>query len=147
MRRLFLLPLLPLLLASSNEGAPRKAEHKFRYELTVPSQSGIYFSAWGDGDVIANHDGSDGQTYIYRRRLYWYDGCEWETTETLVPTAADKYDYKYRERPVRCPKGATADINSTTPRDGTVTVFKLDKDLPLTPIVAWSKGWDKPASR
>jgi hypothetical protein len=144
MRRLLLLPLLPFLLASSNETQPRKAEHKFRLELHVPSQSGIYFSAWGEGDVITDHDGSDGKTVLYRRRLYWYDNCEWEASEKLVPTAKDKYDYQYRETPVRCPKGSTADVNSTTPRDGKVTVHKLDQDLPLTPLVAWSKGWDTP---
>ena len=144
MRRLLLLPLLPLLLASTNEQPVRRAEHKFRLELNVPSQAGIYFSAWGDGDVITDHDGSDGKTVLYSRRLYWYDNCEWVATEKLVPTAPDKYDYQYRETPVRCPKGATADVGATTPRDGKVTVHKLDQDKPLTPLVAWSKGWDRP---
>ena len=116
---------------------------KFRLQLEVPSRAGIYFTAWGDGDVIADHDGSDGQVVTYRRHLIWHDTCEWVASEKLTPVAANKYKYEYRETPVSCPPGATADVGAVTPRDGIVNVFPLDKDQPLTPLTAWAKGWER----
>ena len=149
MRRRLLL-LTPFLLGSTPPGGHRAVEgKKFRFELRVPDQSGIYFTAWADDagkrvDVIADHDGSDGKTVVYRRRLIWFDGCTWDASEKLVPTSADHYRYTYREVPVSCPPGASADTGAVTPRDGEVAVFPLQRDEPLTPQFAWVHGWDKP---
>jgi hypothetical protein len=144
MRRAILLVLLPLLAGSSEINRPNLTEQKrFRLELHVPDQSGIYFTAWGDGDVITDHDASDKRVVTYERRLIWYDDCEWVATEKLTPTAPDRYDYEYRETPVACPKGRQPN-GTTTPRDGKVTVHPADDNKPLTPLIAWARGWDKP---
>src|SRR6266513_2977603 len=109
-RALWLVSVVPLLLGAS-ERAPQRLEiRKYRLELHVPDQNGIYFTAWSDangviGDVISDHDGSDGKTVIYRRRLVWYDRCTWDASEKLTPTAPDHYKYEYRETPVSCPAG------------------------------------------
>jgi hypothetical protein len=150
MRSLLLVLVVPFLLgAESNPNRPQRAEIKrYRLELTVPEQHGIYFSAWSDPngkltDAILDHDGSDGKTVTFIRWFVWYDGCTWEASETITPTAADKYDYKYRERAISCPAGLTSDPNAETPRDGKVKVFPTDPNRPLTVFKAWAKGWDK----
>lgn len=103
----------------------------------------MYFSAWADGqDVVADKDGSDNQTVTYRRRYVWFDRCVWEATETLTPVDAKHYEYQYRETPESCPEGARAALGATTPRDGNVTVHPADDDRPLTPLTAWTKGWE-----
>jgi hypothetical protein len=152
MRRSLVL-IAPLLLgAIGSPSAPRAPEVKrFRLELHVEDHHGIYFTAWADAagnpsDVIADHDGADGKTVIYRRRFIWFDGCTWDGSEKLVPTSALHYTYEYREAPVSCPDGATADTGGTTPRDGEVTVHPLDRDAALTPAFAWAHDWDKPRS-
>jgi hypothetical protein len=150
--RFTLLTLLtPLLLGSfeSPGRAPRLELRRFRLELHVPDQPGLYFTAWSDDagnrvDVITDHDGADGKTVVYRRRLIWFDGCTWDASEELVPTSADHYTYQYREAPVSCPSGTHADVGAVTPRDGDVTVRRLDHDAPLTPLFAWAHGWDRP---
>jgi len=146
MRQLVVVLLALPLLAFTNTPPPPRSEpaRRFRLELHVPPQGGIYFSAWGDPEVIADHDGSDGATVRYRRRYYWYDGCEWEATETLVPAAAARYRYTYREAPASCPPGALPQIGATTPRDGFVTVRPVPPGRPVTPLVAWTQGWETP---
>ena len=147
MRRLLPLFVLPLLLAA--ETSPKRPPNdikRYRLELTVPRQAGIYFSAWAEGDAITDRDGSDGKTVVYKRKFIWYDGCTWEATETIIPTAPDKYDYKYRERPVYQPPGYTCNPDAETPRDGKIVVFPTDPNKPLTPLVGWAKDWDKPRS-
>jgi hypothetical protein len=146
MRAVVLVVALPLLAGSSIERPPPSKEvtpKKFRLDLHVPDQGGIYFSAWGNDEVITDHDGSDGQVVKYRRKYVWSDGCTWEATETLTPKSADRYTYRYREAPLSCPKGATADTGATTPRDGTVSVHEIDSTKPNTPLTAWARGWEK----
>jgi|HubBroStandDraft_6_1064221.scaffolds.fasta_scaffold267997_2 hypothetical protein len=144
MRTGWILLALPLLAGSTSERPPREAgAKKFRLELHVPDQGGIYFSAWDGDPVIADHDASDGKTVTYRRRYVWGDRCTWEATETLVPTARDRYAYTYRERPQSCPTGAIADTEATTPRDGNVTVHPTNLTKPNTPLVAWARGWEQ----
>lgn len=136
--------LIPLLLGADS-GRPRPPEIKrFHLKLHAPKQAGIYFTAWADGDVVTDREPSDGQTVVYRRRLVWYDDCTWEASETLTPVAKDRYDYKYRETPLSCPKGKTPN-GATTPLDGHVTVHPANDDRPLTPLVAWAKGWERSA--
>jgi hypothetical protein len=124
--------------------APSKEDVKrFRLELHLEAEEGgVYFTAWVDGDVIAAKDGSDGKPVTYRRKFYWSDGCRWEATERLVPTAANRYTYRYREAAVECPDGATPSASVT--RSGHVIVHATDTSRPLTPLVAWTAGWDKP---
>jgi hypothetical protein len=145
MRAAWIFVALPLLAGASTGrvARPEVTEKRFRLELHVPDQVGTYFSAWGDEPVIADHDGSDGKIVTYSRRYVWADGCTWEATETLVPNAADRYDYKYRETPLSCPAGAVAHTFATTPRDGSVTVHPTDSSKPLTPLAAWARGWEK----
>ncbi len=144
MRPLLLALLVPLLLGAES-GRPRPPEIKrFHLKRHAPQQSGIYFTAWADGDVVTDRDGSDGQTVVYRRRFVWYDGCTWESSETLKPTAKDRYDYRYREVPLECPKG-TSPSGITTPLDGHVTVHPANDDRPITPLIAWVKGWRQTA--
>src|SRR5580698_4690665 len=120
-RRMLVALALPLLAGSTIE-RPRPETQKFRLELHVPDQGGIYFSAWDGNPVITDHDASDGKTVTYRRRYVWGDGCTWEASETLVPQRRDRYAYSYRERPLSCPAGAVAETFATTPRDGDVSV-------------------------
>jgi hypothetical protein len=144
MRTLLLLCVVPFLLGAQARPTPPKQEIvRFRLELQVPSKAGIFFSSWADGDVITDHDGSDGKVVTYRMHLIWHDTCEWVATEKLTPLAADKYKYEYRETPVSCPPGATADTGAVTPRDGIVQVFPLKEDKPLTPLTSWAKGWER----
>ena len=153
MRALLVLCALPLLAGSDTRPTkPQKIEtKKFRLELTVPDQHGIYFSAWADEhgdrtDAILAHDGSNGKTVQFIRWFVWFDGCTWEASETITPTSADSYTYAYRERPLSCPDGTSADPNAPTPRDGTVKVFPTSSKRPLSTFKAWAKGWDKPRS-
>jgi hypothetical protein len=144
-RRFLFVLVVPLLAGSTGTQRPSpELRKKFRLDLHEEERGGIFFSAWGDEDVITDHDGSDGKVVKYKRRYIWFDGCTWEATETLKPTAADRYHYTYREAPLSCPKGKTADTGATTPRDGHVTVHPVDTDKPLTPLVAWTRGWEKP---
>jgi hypothetical protein len=133
---------LPLLTGSTIDRPRPETTEKFRLELDVPNQGGIYFSAWDGNPVIAGHDASDGQTVTYRRRYVWDDRCTWEATETLVPKSRDRYAYSYRERPLSCPAGATAATFATTPRDGEVTVHPTKIAKPNTPLLAWARGWE-----
>lgn len=150
MRRLLLLVVLSLLAgSSSSRQVPTQREiRRYRLVLTVPEQAGIYFSAWAVGDklgeAVIGHDGSNGRAITFKRWFVWYDGCTWEATETIKPTAADRYDYAYRERPIRCPPGTSAHADAATPRDGKVKVFPTDPNRKLTPLTAWADGWDKP---
>jgi hypothetical protein len=132
---------LPLLAGSTIE-RPRPETQKFRLELHVPAQGGIYFSAWDGNPVISDHDASDGKTVTYRRRYMWGDGCTWEASETLVPQGRDRYAYSYRERPLSCPAGAVAETFATTPRDGDVAVHPTNLAKPNTPLLAWARGWE-----
>ena len=134
---------LPLLMGSDTKPRPRPPERKrFHLKLHVPDQSGIYFTAWADGDVVTNKDASDGKVVVYRRFLIWYDECVWEATETLKPVDKLRYKYEYRETPKSCPDGKQPNA-TTTPRDGDVTVHPANDNRPLTPLEAWTRGWDK----
>ena len=137
-----LLALLPLLTASTIDRPRPGSGEKFRLELKTPDQGGIYFSAWDGSPVITDHDASDGKTVTYRRRYVWDDRCTWEATETLVPKARDRYAYSYRERPLSCPAGSTAETFATTPRDGEVAVLATNINKPNTPLLAWARGWE-----
>jgi len=139
---LLLVLLTPLLLAAESERTRDPEIRRFHLKLHAPEQGGIYFTAWANGDVVADRDASDGQIVVYRRRYVWYDGCTWEASETLKPLERDRYDYKYREVPIECPKGK-APSGGTTPRDGYVTVHPANDDRPLTPLIAWTKGWER----
>jgi len=147
MRALLLLCLLSVLMgADAGKQRPGQAEviKKFRLVLKADDTSGFFFTAWstadgGNGDVISASDGSDGKL-VYFRRFKWSDGCEWVATETLKPIAPKQLKYTYRETPTSCPKGSTAALGSTTPREGVVTVLPLDKDAPLTPLDQWAAG-------
>jgi hypothetical protein len=142
--RLALALLVPLLLGAESGRPPRPELARFHLKLHAPRQAGIYFTAWADGDVVTDRDGSDGQTVVYRRRFVWYDDCTWESSETLTPVAKDRYDYKYREVPISCPRGK-APSGVVTPLDGHVTVHPQSDDRPLTPLVAWVSSWSRTA--
>ena len=150
MRRFALVALLPLLAGSvapvHTPTKPKKDETKrFRLELLVDKgQPGTFFTAWADGDAIADHDGSDGKTVTYHRHFYWSDGCRWESTERIIPTSAKRYEYSYREGAVSCPKGKTADPNVT--RSGHIDVHVVETDEAVTPLDAWAAGWEQPPS-
>jgi len=144
MRALLLVLLLPLLLGVEGGERPKLELGRFHLKRHVPDQAGIYFTAWSEGDVVTDHDASDGKTVVYRRRLVWYDDCTWEASETLTPIAKDRYDYKYRETPISCPPGKSP-TGATTPLDGQVTVHPATDNRPLTPLFAWAKGWQRTA--
>lgn len=143
MRWLLVLSALPLLAGAESHPGRQREIKRYRLEVHVPDQAGIYFSAWAEGDAIADHDGSDGQTVTYRRRFVWYDGCTWESRETIKPTAPRRYDYAYRETILSCPPGAVGRPGDTTPRDGYVLVFPTKPDKRLTPLFGWARDWDK----
>ena len=150
MRSLAIVLVVPLLAgAESKPGRPIAEQKRYKLVLTVPDQAGIYFSAWVDDnnkqtEAVLDHDGSNGKQVRFVRWFVWYDGCTWEASETITPTAADKYDYAYREVPLSCPDGTSHDPNAATPRDGKVVVFPTDPRRPLSVFKSWAKGWDKP---
>jgi hypothetical protein len=126
---------LPLLLAAVRGDHDHVEFKRFRLELVVHSaQAGTYVSAWNRADVISDHDASDGTPVTYHRMFHWFDGCEWESLEELVPTAADRYAYSYREHAVSCPDGGSPD--NAMRRTGTVIVYPASSDLPTTPLLA-----------
>ncbi|HEX4421932.1 MAG TPA: hypothetical protein VH165_28665 [Kofleriaceae bacterium] len=144
---------VPLLLASQAFGSqahpsrpdPETGKFRLALEITGGSRGGTFFSAWTDNqDVITDKDASDQQTVTYHRRYIWLEGCTWDASETLTPIDATHYTYQYRENPVSCPDGARAAVEAVTPRDGKVTVHPTADSRPLTPLVAWTPGWDKP---
>jgi hypothetical protein len=139
MRKLLLLGLLAALMGA-DAGKQRPPEvPKFRLVLKADDVGGFFFTAWSAGDVISKSNGADGKL-VYFRRFKWGDGCEWVATEALKPIGPNKLKYTYRETPVSCPKGSQAATDSTTPRDGVVTVLPLDKDAPETPLDQWAAG-------
>jgi hypothetical protein len=128
----------------ASEAPFRQAEVKpkrFRLTLHASENRGIYFSAWGDGDVIADHDASDGKPVTYRRRYVWHDGCTWEAREQLTPRRANLYAYDYSEHTLSCPTGHAFN-GVATPRKGTVSVREVEGQPPLTAPSAWSRGWE-----
>jgi hypothetical protein len=136
---------VPLLLGSSSRPrGPSQPEPRFHLKLHVTRDGGgFYFTAWADGqDVVAGKDAADRQVVTYHRRYIWFDHCTWDASEQLTPIDATHYAYTYRENPVSCPDGASAEVDATTPRDGKVTVVPADDDRPLTPLTAWTEGWD-----
>ena len=140
MRTLLLLGMLAALMgADAGKQRPVEGPKKFKLVLKADDVGGFFFTAWSEGDVISTTDGSDGQL-VYKRRFKWGDGCEWVATETLKPIAPRKLAYTYRETPTSCPSGSSPAIGSTTPRDGTVTVVPLEKDLPVTALDVWAAG-------
>ena len=77
------------------------------YALTLeapPAVGQVIFSAWADGNVISEHDPSDGKTLTFRRNFAWADGCMWQAVETLTPSGT-RYAYSYVEHPESCPQG------------------------------------------
>lgn len=141
MRPLLLLALVATLMgadAGKQRPGPEVVK-KYRLVLAPDGTSGFFFTAWSDGDVISTSDGKDGKL-TYFRRFRWGDGCEWVATEALRPIGPNKLAYTYRETPTSCPKGSTPALDSTTPRDGVVTVLPLDRDRPVTPIDQWAAG-------
>jgi hypothetical protein len=141
MRSLVLLLAMLSMLMGAGAGKERKPEltKKFRLVLEAQDRGGLFFTAWAEGDVISSSDGSDGKL-VYRRRFKWSDGCQWVATEMLKPIAPRRLKYTYRETPTSCASGAKPAIDSTTPRDGEVTVLPLDQDKPLTSLDAWAAG-------
>jgi hypothetical protein len=135
MRSLPVLLALPLLLAAVGHDREHAETKRFRLELVVlASQHGTYVSAWNPGDVISDHDASDKRPVTYHRAFHWFDDCEWESIEELVPTAADHYASNYREHAVSCPDGGSPD--NSMQRSGTITVIPTSADLPTTPLRA-----------
>lgn len=142
MRQLLLLGMVVALMgADAGKQRPSvESPKKFRLVLKADDVGGFFFTAWSEGDVISRSDGADGKL-VYFRRFKWGDGCEWVATEALKPIGPNKLKYTYRETPVSCPKGSRPATDSTTPRDGTVTVIPLDKaDPPETPLDQWAAG-------
>src|SRR5260370_32037868 len=58
----------------------------YRFTLHAPAQSNaIYISAWNDGEVYVDHDGSGGKTLTSTRRADEHAGCRWPGTAPLPP--------------------------------------------------------------
>src|SRR5689334_9794385 len=73
---------------------PRAEPGIYRFTLHAPDMpQTIYISAWNDGDVYVDHDGSDGKTLTFTRRADEHDGCRWQGTEKLVPIGPHAYMY------------------------------------------------------
>jgi hypothetical protein len=79
----------------------------------------VYGSAWNDGDVVMPHDASDGKVVTFTSRYDFRDGCTWEATERLTPSATG-YDYEYTEHAVECKRHKSPGL--ACPRRGHVTV-------------------------
>jgi hypothetical protein len=112
---------------------PSPSSSIYRFTLHAPEQPRtLYISAWNDGDVFVDHDGSDGKTLTFTRRADEHDGCRWQGTETLTPIGARAYLYSYDEKILSCE--ADARPFERTPRRGIVTVEKMDEPMALTAL-------------
>jgi hypothetical protein len=144
MRRWLAVLVVPWLLGAEWH-PPREVEQTRRVRLTREITAGagsVIFTAWADDEVIAGKDASDGQVVTYHRRYVWLDRCTWDAAETLTPRDATHYTYAYREAPLACPEGAQASVGVESPLDGVVTVHPMTGERPLTPLVAWARGWE-----
>jgi hypothetical protein len=105
----------------------------YRFTLHAPVQaSTIYVSAWNDGEVYVDHDGSDGKTLTFTRRADEHDGCRWQGTEILTPIGPHAYVYSYDEKIISCEEDAHPFVR--TPRRGIVTVEQIEGNAGLTPF-------------
>ena len=112
---------------------PHSQSGVYRFTLHAPQPpSTIFVSAWNEGDVFVNHDGSDGKTITFTRRADEHDGCRWQGTETLRPIGAHAYLYEYAEKILGCEPDAHPFV--VTPRRGIVTVEKIEGNVGLTPL-------------
>lgn len=103
----------------------------YRFTLHAPMPPAtIFVSAWNDGEVFVNHNGSDGKTLVFTRRADEHDGCRWQGTELLAPIGAHAYAYSYDEKILSCEPDAHPFVR--TPRRGIVTVEKIDGVAALT---------------
>jgi hypothetical protein len=112
---------------------PHGQSGTYRFSLHAPAQPNtIYISAWNDGDVFLDHDGSDGKSLTFTRRADEHDGCRWQGTETLSPIGPHAYIYSYDEKIISCEPEAHPFVR--TPRRGIVTVERVDSAVALTPF-------------
>jgi hypothetical protein len=111
---------------------PRAQSATYRFTLHAPAMPNtIYVSAWSEGDVYVDHDGSDGKTVTFTRRADEHDGCRWEGTEVLSPIGPHAYVYTYDEKILSCEPDARPFVR--TPRRGIVTVEQIGGNVALTP--------------
>ena len=106
--------------------------HRYAAHLEARSwPCAIYFSAWDDGPVVLEQDGSGGDLHFHRR-FVWSDRCTWESTEQLTPVDKSRFLYRYSERVVSCPPGLSP-RGLATPRNGIVTLEEISRDARPTP--------------
>ena len=77
----------------------RELTRPARYQLSLDAQhraTSTYFSAFDEGPVLLDHDGSDGRVVTFRRDFTWVDGCDWQAVERLEPEGSG-YRYYYVE--------------------------------------------------
>lgn len=112
---------------------PHAQPGTYRFTLHAPElPNAIYISAWNDGDVYVDHDGSDGKTLTFTRRADEHDGCRWQGMETLAPIGPHAYVYNYDEKILSCEPDAHPFVR--TPRRGIVTVEQIEGVAGLTPF-------------
>jgi hypothetical protein len=131
----FLLATAGALIGMQPRTAPAATAHASVYQLVLRPDRGAYpreyfGSQWNDSPVIVNHDASDKSKVEFVRRWPMFDGCWWESTETLEPVSDTQYHYTYSDHQVSCPEDREeADEDGTvwvpSTRSGTVDVVAL----------------------
>lgn len=93
-----------------------------RLRLHAPSEAcAIYATQWKHGDIkITLPDGEPRAMTFHRRESAW--GCEWLSTEHIVPDGPNRYFYSYDEEKLSCASDAPA--SRRTPRVGYVEVVR-----------------------
>jgi hypothetical protein len=93
-----------------------------RLRLHAPKEcNAVYATQWAHGDItITLPDGEPRAMTFHKRERAW--GCEWLSTEHLVPDGPNRYFYSYDEEKLSCAPNAPP--SRRTPRVGYVEVVR-----------------------
>jgi hypothetical protein len=93
-----------------------------RLRLHAPKRPhAIYATQWERGDITITLPDGEPRTMIFHKQDHQW-GCDWISTETIVPDGPGRYWYSYDEVKLECEPGAPPSI--TTPRTGYVEVVR-----------------------
>ena len=117
---------------------------EMRLLLSAPVDPMCYYgSAWNDGAVIVQTDGSGvDRALAYSRQFPWIDGCTWRADEKLVPVGHGRFRYEYTETILSCPAGAVP--ADKCPREGVVFEEPVTSIVPLAVTPTFSASNDIP---
>lgn len=91
-----------------------------RLRLHAPEEPrAIYATQWERGDITISLPDGEPRAMTFQKRVFAW-GCEWISTEHLVPDGPNRYFYSYDEEKLDCAPDAPP--SRRTPRIGYVEV-------------------------